>query len=367
MLVRMLRKILLAFLVLLIALAGLYWWVSRPLPILTVTTWPGDYGRAQAAALMRPYAAAHHVDVHIAQWDGDLKEVESAVATHAYKGDVIDFELPKAVDACARGLLEKIDATSLPAGADGSAADKDFVPGAVGPCWVGSIVYSQIIAFQPGAGWKIAPTRLGDFFDLGQYPGNRALSRASPKFTLEMALLADGIAPDKVYATLASEDGLTRAFAKLDTLKGNLLWLDSPSGGIDALRTGRAVFAAVNNGDAFDSSRKGFAPGLIWDRQLYELDVFGIPAGDPKKDMAMDFIRFATGSQPLAGVASWVPLGPARRSSMALVGDNPDLHIVMKPWEPTAHFDTAFAVDDAWWQAHGPAITPRWQAWANAH
>ena len=367
MLVCMLRKILVALLILLIALAGLYWWYSRPLPILTVTTWPGDYGRAQAAALMRPYAASSHVDVHIAQWDGDLKEVEAAVAAHSYKGDVIDFELPKAVDACARGLLEKIDAASLPAGADGTAAGKDFVAGAIGPCWVGSIVYSQIIAFQPGAGWKNTPTSLGDFFDLDQYPGARAISRASPKFILEMALLADGVAPDKVYAALASEDGLARAFAKLDTLKGHLLWLDSPSGGIDALRTGRAVFAPVNNGDAFDSARKGFSPGLIWDRQLYELDVFGIPAGDPKKDMALDFIRFATGSQPLAGVASWVPLGPARRSSITLVGNNPDLHIAMKPWEPTAHFDTAFAVDDAWWQAHGPAIGQRWQAWANVH
>jgi putative spermidine/putrescine transport system substrate-binding protein len=363
----MLRKILLVILVLLVALAGFYWWYSRPLPILTVTTWPGDYGRAQAAALMRPYAAANRIDVHIAQWDGDLKEVADAVATHTYKGDVIDFELPKAEEACARGLLEKIDAAGLPPGADGRAAAKDFVPGAIGPCWVGSIVYSQVLAFNPGAGWKYAPTHLSDFFDLNQYPGTRAISRANPKFILELALLADGVAPDRVYATLTTDQGLTRAFAKLDTLKGHMLWLDSPSGGIDALRTGQAALAPVNNGDAFDSSRKGFSPGIIWDHQLYELDVFGIPAGDPKKDMAVDFIRFATGSQPLAGVASWFPAGPARHSSLALVGENPDLHIAMKVWEPTAHFDTAFAVDDAWWRVHGPAIAPRWQAWTNTH
>ena len=81
----------------------------------------------------------------------------------------------------------------------------------------------------------------------------------------------------------------------------------------------------------------------------------------------MDFIRYATGPAPLAGVAGWVPYGPARRSAMALVGKNPDLGIAMTPWLPTAHFDSAFAVDDAWWQAHGPALAPRWQAWLNAH
>src|ERR1700759_1261569 len=108
------RRLLLGI-VLLVALAGagfLYWY-TRPLPVLTVTSWAGAYGRAQAAAQMRPYAADRRVDVHIAQWDGDLAEVEKAVATHTYKGDVIDFELPKAIEACRKGLLEPFDAASL--------------------------------------------------------------------------------------------------------------------------------------------------------------------------------------------------------------------------------------------------------------
>jgi putative spermidine/putrescine transport system substrate-binding protein len=363
----MVRKILLFALVLLLAAGAALYWFTRPLPILTVTTWSGVYGRAQASALMRPYAAEKHVDVRIAQWDGDLKDVAAAVASHTYKGDVIDFELPKAVEACQRGLLEKIDAASLPPGEGGVPAAQDFVAGAIGPCWVGSIVYSQVIAFHPGAGWFTAPDRAADFFDLAHYPGMRAISRQSPKFVLELALLADGVAPDQVYATLSSEDGLAQAFAKLDSLKSHLVWLDSPADGIDALRTGRAVFALVNNNDVFQAAQKGFLPGIIWDRQLYELDVFGIPAGDPKKAMAMDFIRTATGSAPLAGVAGWVPYGPARRSAMALVGNNPDLHIAMKNWLPTAHFDSAFAVDDSWWRAHEALLLPRWQAWLNAY
>jgi putative spermidine/putrescine transport system substrate-binding protein len=81
--------------------------------------------------------------------------------------------------------------------------------------------------------------------------------------------------------------------------------------------------------------------------------------------MAMDFIRFATGSAPLAGVADWVPLGPARRSAMALVGSNPDLKIPMRENLPTAHFQTAFALDDGWWHTHEAAIAPRWRAWTS--
>jgi putative spermidine/putrescine transport system substrate-binding protein len=131
------------------------------------------------------------------------------------------------------------------------------------------------------------------------------------------------------------------------------------------LQDGRAAFATVLNGDVYDAAIHHRALGAIWDRQLYELDVFGIPKGDPKRDMAMDFVRFATSAPSLEAVAGWVPYGPARRSAVALIGNNPELGIAMRPYSTTApeNFATAFAIDDAWWQAHGAEIAPRWQAW----
>ena len=104
---------------------------------------------------------------------------------------------------------------------------------------------------------------------------------------------------------------------------------------------------------------------MIWDRQLYEFDVFGVPKGDPKRAMAMDFIRFATQAENLAVVAGWVPYGPARMSALPTVGDNPDLKIAMMPYLPTTpeHFATAFAIDDQWWRLHGADIEALWQAW----
>jgi putative spermidine/putrescine transport system substrate-binding protein len=104
---------------------------------------------------------------------------------------------------------------------------------------------------------------------------------------------------------------------------------------------------------------------VVWDRQLYELDVFAIPKGDPKRAMAMDFIRFATSAPSLAHVAGWVPFGPARRSALALVPDNPETGEAMRSFLPTApeNFATAFAVDDCWWQDHAAEVATRWQAW----
>ncbi len=346
---------LLAFL--LIALVGLLYFQARPAPILTVMTWPGAYGRAQASAQMRPYGAERGVDVRTALWDGDIKDITAMVEKRQFKADVIDMELPVAAAACSRDLLEKIDPSMLPPGVDNSPARQDLVPGAIGPCWIGGMVYAQVMVFSPNM--KRAPASLADFFNTKAFPGKRALSRAAPKFNLEMALLADGVAPDDVYKTLETPEGLDRAFAKLTALKP--IWAHDSIGALGWLKSGQAVMATALNGDV--AQMKDYTPGVIWDHQLYELDVLGIPAGNKNKKRALDYIAYATGSAPLAGVANWVPYGPARRSSVALVGNNPETGIAMRALLPTApeNFRHAFAVDDGWWLAHGGAIASRWR------
>jgi putative spermidine/putrescine transport system substrate-binding protein len=350
--------------VVVIAAVGLLYWFTRPLPILTVATWSGPYSRAQANGMFRTYGDARHYDVRIALYDGGLGELRRLVSTRHYDWDVMDFELPDAIAACRAGLLEPIDTASLPPGADGSSAAADFVKSAIGPCWIGSVVYSQVIAYAPGRFAGDAPRTAADFFDLKRFPGPRAL-RHGAKYNLELALLADGMKPSDVYAALLTPHGISRALAKLGTLKGALVWWDNSADALAMLADGRAAMATALNGDIYDAAQHHQVVNVIWDRQLYELDVFGVPRGDPRAETARDFVRFATGSQPLAKVASWVPYGPARHSALALVGRNPELGIDMTPYLPTmpAHFSTAFAVDDDWWRRYGADVRPRWQAW----
>ena len=119
--------------------------------------------------------------------------------------------------------------------------------------------------------------------------------------------------------------------------------------------------ATALNGDV--QAQKDFTPGVIWDHQLYEMDVFAIPKGDPQKNRALDFIAYATASAPLARAADWVAFGPARRSAIALVKNNPETGVPVRPLLPTApeNFRNAFAVDDGWWLAHGTALESRWR------
>ena len=350
--------------ILVLVVAGTLWWLGRTAPVLTVATWAGTYERAQASAMFVPYSSQAWVDVRIAPYDGGLDELRGQVGAHRYDWNVIDLELPDAIAACSEGLLEPMDASGFPQSDQGIAAANDFVPGALGPCWVGSVVYSQIVGFAPGR-VKGKPHVLEDFFDLRRYPGPRGLRRSSAKLNLELALLADGVKPKDVYPTLATHLGLMRALAKLDTIRPFIVWWSKSSEPLKMLADEKVVFTTLPNSALFDAAKAKQKVGAIWDGQLYEMDVFAIPRGDPKKPMAMEFLHFATSTKALADVAEWVPYGPARKSSIAKVDNNPELGLAMQPFLPTTpeHFARAFRVDDAWWAKHGKDIAPVWRVW----
>ena len=345
--------------------AGIYWF-TRPGPMLTVVSWGDVYGRTQTIALFHPFADKNHVNVHIANYSGGLKEISDQVSSGDIEWDVVDLELEDAAAACRQGLLEHVEGIELPPGANGLAARRDFVPGALGPCWVGSAVYSQVIAFDSSRFAGNAPHSVEDFFDLQKFPGARGL-RDQPKYTLELALIADGVQPWRVYSILSTAEGVDRAFRKLNTIRPSIVWWQHPAEPTELLNRGAVAMTTVLNARVFDVDAE---PRIrtIWDGQLYQLDVFGIPRGDPRRQLALDFIRFATAPAALAEEARYLPYGPARLSSIALIRPNPENQVDMRPHLPTtpANFARALAVDPDWWARHGGELRTRWSNWRKA-
>jgi putative spermidine/putrescine transport system substrate-binding protein len=348
-----------------VAAGGLYW-ITRPPETLTVVSWGDAYGRAQTLALFHPYTDKTGIDIKVANYGGGLKEIAAQVAARDVQWDVVDLELEDAAAACRQGLLERLDGIQLPPGINGRAALTDFVPGAIGPCWVASVVYSQVIAFARDHFGAKPPTRLADFFDLQRFPGPRGLKDNGPKFNLELALIADGTPTWQVYGVLATPRGADRAFAKLDTIKSAIVWWRRTADPPEMLAQGKLAMTTALNARVFSIDVQPKI-ATIWDGQLYQFDVFGIPKGNPRRDRALEFIRFATGTLPLAEEARWLPYGPARRSSLAMVSLNPETNADMRPHLPTSpqNFANALAVDPDWWAKHGAELETRWVAWRN--
>lgn len=332
---------------------------AAPEKPLTVVSWGGNYTRSQMLAYVKPYREKTNEWVRMETYNGGLKEIRTQIETANVVWDVVDFELSDLIRGCREGLLEKIDHSTLPPGADGTPASKDFIDGAFTECGVGQTVWSTVVAYNRERFGDARPAKVADFFDMQKFPGKRGLRR-DPRVVMEWALMADGVAPGQVYATLGSEQGQKRAFAVMDRIKSGIVFWEAGSDPAKLLDSGAVVMTSVWNGRMFRPIAEQGKPFVIlWDGQIWDIDSWGIPKGSDNLAKALDFIRFSTGSGPLAEQTKYITYGPARKSSMAIVADQ------TKPLLPTAQENMASALqtDAEWWATNHVAMRARFEQW----
>jgi putative spermidine/putrescine transport system substrate-binding protein len=333
---------------------------------LVVVSWGGAYTKSQIEAYHKPFAAQTGATINSVDYNGGIAEIKAQVEAKNVTWDVVDLEIADAQRACDEGLLEKIDAGTLPAAPDGTPAMQDFVANGITPCAVTTIVFSHVVAYDSTKFEAKAPKTLADFFNVKDFPGKRGLRKSSPKINLELALRADGVAADQVYTVLSTKAGVDRAFKKLDTIKDHVIWWEPGSQPPQLLADGQVTMTTGYNGRFFDAQvTEGKPFVIIWDSQIQELDVLSIVKGTKNLDAAMQFVAFATDTQRLADQAQWIAYGPARKSSLPLVGKHAVKAVDMKPHMPNAPENSANAmqIDFVWWADHQEELNQRWSAW----
>ena len=231
-------------------------------------------------------------------------------------------------------------------------------------CAVANIVWSTIIAYDSS---KIAngPKTIADFFDTSKFPGKRGL-RKNPKANLEMALMADGVPAADVYKVLGTAEGVDRAFAKLDSIKGDVVWWEAGAQPPQLLADGEVAMTTAYNGRIFNAvAGEGKPFEIVWDGQVWDLDLWVIPKGSKNKEAALDFVKFSTATEQLAAQASWISYGPARKSSGALVGKFHNKDIDMAPQMPTnaANLKNATQNNFEFWADNQDELNERFNAW----
>jgi len=112
--------------------------------------------------------------------------------------------------------------------------------------------------------------------------------------------MCDGVAKADVYDVLATDEGQARAFAKLDTIKGDVIWWSAGADTPQLLADGEVIMGSTYNGRLFALiEEQGQNVGMLWDGQVFDLDGWIIPAGlsDERKARALDYVYFATDTQ----------------------------------------------------------------------
>ena len=316
---------------------------------LTVSSWGGPYVESQRAAYFEPFTAATGIRVVEVDWGGDLASVRDMAATGRYRSHVLDAESSDVALGCSDGSLEPIGYSRLGLSA------QDMLPGAAHPCGVGSVAWSMVLAFDRSRLGGDAPNGWSDFFDTKRFRGGRGLRRG-PLGNLEIALMADGVGPEDVYATLRTGEGTERAFAKLATLAPDVTWWEAGGQPARLLADGDAVMTTAWNGRmqrAIDSGHRRFE--IVWRGQILDYAYWVIPGGHPRADLAHRFIAFAARPDRQAEQARHIPYGPLHKAAFGHV----DLDLARRLPTAPENLDAWLKLDADFWLEHREALDRR--------
>jgi putative spermidine/putrescine transport system substrate-binding protein len=153
--------------------------------------------------------------------------------------------------------------------------------------------------------------------------------------------MADGAAPGDLYPL-----DLDRAIAKLDTIKDDIVWWTSGAESQDFIGSGEVAMSMIWNGRGWSAKNIDNKPVEIqWNQQILTADYLVVPKGSPNKDVAMEFIAWATCANNNAGPSQYIPYGPTNKNSTANPAMVNDLAVTNQD-ENTALFDDEYLIDN---------------------
>ena len=315
---------------------------------LMVVGFGGPFQDNARNALFQGYAKATSTTVKDDVYNGEMAKVYAMVKSGDVTYDVIMVEAPELVRGCEDGIFEKMDWTVV--------KKNKFIEGGTSNCGAGAVLWGVTLFYDP-AKVPNGPDTYAKLWDTKTYPGKR-LFRNSPKTTLEIALLADGVPPADVYKVLATPAGQKRAFDKLDQIKPQLMWWKSGTQPVQLIASGDATYAVGFTGRIVRANEGGAKYPLLWKTLLYSVDYWAVVKGSPNSKQGMQMIEWITDSKPLLALAETYAVSPANKDAAA----NPALS-AKNPGMLSSHVADGLFINTEFWVANGEDLEQKFNAW----
>jgi putative spermidine/putrescine transport system substrate-binding protein len=314
---------------------------------LVLVNWGGDAIKAYDAAYGQPFQKETGI---VVKEDG-TGPTEGAVAAQFKSGkptwDLVDIDPFSAITLGKQGMMEPIDYNVVD--------KKKMRPGFGWDYAASTYFYSYVIAYDSKKYGDKVPSGMADFFDVEKFPGKRSMYKWGSAMW-EAALLADGVAPDKLYPL-----DLDRANAKIKAFKDNVVsfW----GGGAESqsvLMNGDASMAIVWSTRAgIIQQDSGGQIKFVWDQGLLSPGALGVIKNNPGgKDNAMKFIASAQDPKKQLVIFDMLNQGPANPAADSLIpADKQWLNCV----SPDA-IKKQIALDMPWYSEHYTAALDAYTA-----
>jgi len=282
-------------------LAGLQLSVAAVLPAAAQTTitfasYGGSYQAAQRKALLDPIEKQMNITIKEDTLTG-IADVRAQVRANAVKWDVADLGGASCARGEAEGLFEPLDYSVINA----NGIDKSEVH----PHWIGVIYYSTVIAWNTQKYGQDGPKSWADFWDTKKFPGTRSLSRGASE-TFEVALMADGVDPAKLYPL-----DVDRALKSLAKIKPSVVaWWASGAQSAQLLKDGEADMVAIWNGRAGAVIKDGAKAAITYNQGIFNTDCLVIPKGSKSVALAQKAIALMVSPDLQANIPKYIDYGP---------------------------------------------------------
>ena len=302
---------------------------------LVVTSYGGAYQEAQRKAYFEPFTKATGIKI-IEATGPDPAKIKAMVQAGNVEWDVVDLSHATLMVLAEQDLLTAVDYGQF------DAATRRAIPAELMPRYgVGNETWSVVMAWRSDR-LKQGPQSWAEFWDTTKFPGKRAFFDSS--FTapiIELALLADGVAPDKIYPV-----DMERGFKSLSRLRPHVIkWTGSSSGMQQMLTDGEADLVIIANG-RIEALQQGKVPhGFSFGQQMILSSYWAVPKGSKHTAEAMRFLAFASQAEHQANFAKLAPWGPVNRDAFKFI---PPERAAQLPTAPQ-NMKTAFLSKGEWW------------------
>jgi putative spermidine/putrescine transport system substrate-binding protein len=254
---------------------------------LIIQTYGGTFGDAEKVAFYDPFSEEFDVEVVMVTSGGDTHgKVEAQIRSGNIEWDVTTSSYyTDMMAAVQKNHYEEVDYDIV-------TNTKDLIPGAVQKYGLGLGVTTYVVTYNTETfpegkrprSWK-------DFYDVEAFPGPRAMPNwGSPEVNILSALLADGVAPEKLVPI-----DFDRAFKVLDRIKPHVkIWYVSGDQLLQGLMEGEVVLANSTYARSLQAKKHGSPIALEWNQGIYFVAYSSVVKGAPHKDLAMQFLNFCT-------------------------------------------------------------------------
>lgn len=299
--------------------------------------WGGESEKCHGNAIGKPFTASTGLPLKF-DTSGPLQgKIKEMVDSGKVTADVCDADGFDAIALGNSGHLEAIDYNIVD--------KKEIKDGVAWKFGVGVIFYGYAFMYDTKAFGNNPPKGWADFYDVAKFPGKRSLYKWA-NGSIESALIADGVAKDKVYPC-----DVPRALKKIKSIKSNSLYWGSGSEAHDMIVNGEVAMGMIwqNRGKAIEERTNGRYK-MVMNEAIAMPGAYIVPRGNPAgRDNVMKFIKQALQVDSQLAILDCLGMTPSNPKAFSMIPKAMEQYAV----NSATNINKVIFNDPVWWAEKG--------------